>query len=96
MPFGIEELIIGAAVGATAASPNGRKWVRRGLVYGLAGALTVYDRAASLAKGAVRGVRNGVSSLREEAASANSAAPAATTPDSEAAPESAPAGSPQG
>ena len=81
MPFGIEELIIGAAIGATAASPTGRRWVRRGLVYGLAGALTVYDRAAALAKGAAQGVRDGVSSVRAEAAAANSAAHAEAATD---------------
>jgi hypothetical protein len=80
MPFGIEELVIGAAIGATAASPTGRRWVRRGVVYGLAGVLTAYDRAAALAHGAAKGVRDGVNSLREEAAEANKEAYAQATP----------------
>jgi hypothetical protein len=94
MPFGIEELIIGAAVGATVASPKGRHWMRRGLVYGLAGAITVYDRAASLAKGAAQGVRDGVNSLREEAAKNNSATHAETAPEAAAPHEPTHAGTP--
>ncbi len=84
------ELIIGAAVGAAVASKTGRHIVRRGLVYGLAGALTAYDRVAAVTHGVVRGVRHGVSNLADEAAatahaeaapSANAAAnPANTTP----------------
>jgi hypothetical protein len=75
------ELIIGAAVGAAVASPKARAWARRGLVYGLAGVLTAYDNVASMTKGAVHGVRNGVNSLREEASS---------PPPTEAAPDKQP------
>jgi hypothetical protein len=46
MPF---ELLIGAAVGAAVASQRVRKVVRKGLVYGLAGALVAYDKAAGFA-----------------------------------------------
>jgi hypothetical protein len=86
------ELIIGAAVGAAAASQTGRRMVRRGLVYGLAGALTAYDRVAAMTHGVVRGVRAGVSTLAEEAAdtakTANSdaaAKPASAAPPNPAA-----------
>jgi hypothetical protein len=88
------ELIIGAALGAAVASPKGRQWMRRGLVYGLAGALTVYDRAAGLAKGAARGVRDGVNSLREEAVSANATDHAEAPPESPVAPTPAAAAAP--
>jgi hypothetical protein len=42
------ELIVGAAVGVAAASPNIRKVLRQGMVYGLAGALIAYDRVAAM------------------------------------------------
>ncbi len=77
------ELIVGAAVGAAVASPTSRRWVRRGLVYGLVGALTAYDRIAAVGKGMVQGVRHGVEGLREEAADLSQ------TPSKEAAPKAA-------
>ena len=40
------ELIVGAAVGAAVASTKVRQVVRRGVVYGLAGILVAYDKAA--------------------------------------------------
>lgn len=54
MPF---ELIIGAAVGAAATSQKVRKAVRKGVVYGLAGALIAYDKTASFASGVVHHAR---------------------------------------
>jgi hypothetical protein len=86
------EIIVGAAVGAAAASQTGRRMFRRGLVYGIAGALTAYDRVAAMTHGVVRGVRAGVSTLAEEAAdtaktakSESSAKSAGTPPPSPAA-----------
>jgi hypothetical protein len=38
------QLLVGAALGAAAASSSVRKMVRRGITYGLAGALMAYDR----------------------------------------------------
>jgi hypothetical protein len=40
------ELIVGAVVGAAAASPKARSVIRKGIVYGLAGGLIAYDRLA--------------------------------------------------
>jgi hypothetical protein len=72
--------------------------MRRGLVYGLAGALTAYDRASSLAKGAAQGLRDGVNTLREEAAGANANANghAEAAPQAAAAPKSTAAAAPPG
>jgi hypothetical protein len=50
------ELIIGAAVGAGLVSDKSRKTIRKGLVYGLAGALMAYDKMVALAA-EVRGAR---------------------------------------
>jgi len=51
------ELLVGAAVGAAASSPDVRKVVRRGVVYGVAGALIAYDTVSAFASGVVRGAR---------------------------------------
>lgn len=48
-----------AAVTATVLSPKTRETVRKGAVYGLAGALRVGDVMAGAARGAVRGIRGG-------------------------------------
>jgi hypothetical protein len=72
MPF---ELLIGAAVGAGLASESGRKAIRKGVVYSLAGALMAYDRMAALAS-EVRGARKGST----EPATANPANTTANTP----------------
>jgi hypothetical protein len=51
-----------AVVGATAVaiSPKARGVARKGMVYGLAGALTVGDVVSSTARGAARGATQGV------------------------------------
>jgi hypothetical protein len=72
--MGVEDFIdaeVGVAVAATAAllSPRARKVVRRGAVYGLAGALKASDAVGS----AARGVANG---LRHDEAPADAGAPA--------------------
>jgi len=43
------ELLVGAVVGAGLASEPVRKSLRKGLVYGLAGALIAYDKVSGLA-----------------------------------------------
>jgi hypothetical protein len=51
------ELIVGAAVGAAVANENARKTIRRGLIYGVAGVLTVYDKVAAVTHKVVSGAR---------------------------------------
>ncbi len=53
------ELLVGAAVGAAAASPKARNVVRKGMVYGVAGVLMVYDKIASVTHGLVKGGARG-------------------------------------
>jgi hypothetical protein len=79
------DIIVAAAVGAAAASPNVRSKLRQGLVYGLAGALIAYDKVSAVAHGAVEGARQGA------AAASESHAAAAAPHDSEAASDNAPA-----
>lgn len=69
------ELLAGAAVGAAVASESGRKVIRQGLLYGVAGALIVYDQAAALACGVSKGMSDGISSaFRQHEAPATSSA----------------------
>ncbi len=58
------EVGIAALLTATVFSPRVRGWLRRGLVYGTAGVLTVGDMAASFA----RSVDQGVQQARETTA----------------------------
>ena len=67
------ELIIGAAVGAGLASESGRKTIRKGLVYGLAGVLMGYDKVAAFAA-EVRGARKGTAEPSITSAPPNTAA----------------------
>jgi hypothetical protein len=62
--MGVEDFIeaeVGLAVAATAAlfSPRARNVMRRGAVYGLAGALKAGDAVGSAARGVARGARGG-------------------------------------
>jgi hypothetical protein len=54
---------VAVAVAATAAvlSPRVRRWIRRGAVYGLAGALVAKDAVATFAQGVARGIRHATS-----------------------------------
>ena len=61
------ELIVGAAVGAAAASPRARNVVRKGMVYGMAGLLMAYDKLASVTSGIVKGARQGITGASEAA-----------------------------
>ena len=65
------ELIVGAVVGAGLASEPVRKTLRKGLVYGLAGALIAYDKVAAIASEA-RG-------KHKDGSAESQAKPAATT-----------------
>ena len=76
------ELIVGAAVGAAVASPSVRKVFRRGLIYGLGGALIAYDKVAELTQKAVKGARKGVQSA-VDAESPSEPAPASPPATSE-------------
>jgi hypothetical protein len=56
---GQRSLMVAAA--AVAVSPDARRFARRGLVYGVAGALKAGDVVASTARGAARGAQAGLS-----------------------------------
>ena len=64
------------AATAAAVSPRARELLRRGAVYGLAGAMRAGDVAAAAAKGAVRGARESIAQengrVSEERATARS------------------------
>jgi hypothetical protein len=66
-----------AVVGATAVaiSPKARGVARKGMVYGLAGALTVGDVVSSAARGAARGAAQGVQGSPDGASAARSRRP---------------------
>ncbi len=51
------EVAVAAAVTAVVFSPKGRKFLRRGAVYGLAGLLMAGDAVASLARGVGEGAQ---------------------------------------
>ncbi len=73
------ELIVGAAVGAAAASERVRKALRRGLVYGVGGVLVAYDKMTAMAHGVRRTVHQATAS------------PTAASPSEPANPTQAPA-----
>jgi hypothetical protein len=64
-----EELVAAVAATAAAFSPRARKIVRKGAVYGLAGAMKAGDVVASAARGAVRGVQSPSAAESETAVS---------------------------
>lgn len=71
------ETEVGVAVAATAAlfSPRVRKTLRRGAVYGVAGALMAGDAIAGFAKGVGRGAQQAAASANGATAEAAQAAP---------------------
>ncbi len=73
------EVAVAAAVTAAAASPSVRQIFRKSFIYGLAGVLVAYDKAAVVAKGVVQGVALGAAAV---AANTKQAAepPADSTP----------------
>jgi hypothetical protein len=72
------ELIVGAAVGAAAASTKIRQAVRKGMIFGLGGLLVAYDRAVAMGAEAAKGARRGVAAAASATAAA--VAPAETPP----------------
>jgi hypothetical protein len=62
------------AATALALSPDARRVARRGLVYGVAGALKAGDVVASAARGAVHGAQAGWAGEQEPAATTRKAA----------------------
>lgn len=65
--FAEPEIAVTAAVTAALFSPRARKLIRKGLVYGMAGVLTVGDTLANFAKSVGQGMQQaGVSMAREE------------------------------
>lgn len=70
------ELIAGAVVGVAAASPKIRKALRKGVVYGLAGALVAYDNVAAMAAKA-RNLRKPATGAAETEAPGATSTPAA-------------------
>jgi hypothetical protein len=79
------EIVVGAVVGAAAASvvssPPVRQKVRTGVVYGLAGLLVAYDHAAALTQGAIKGARR-VVRTKGDTEHAAETAPTAAAPSS--------------
>jgi len=76
MPLDLEsyaepEVAVAAVVVAAAVAPPVRRTLRKGLVYGLAGALLAYDKASAVVHGAAAGVSHGVASLRRDTTEAN-------------------------
>jgi hypothetical protein len=74
------EVAVAVAVTAAMASPPVRKAVRRGIVYGLAGLLTLGDKVAAGARNVAESARHLAESNKEQTAdtTANTAAPVAT------------------
>ena len=52
------EVVVAVAATAVALSPRARHMLRRGVVYGLAGALTAGDAIASFGRAAARGAQD--------------------------------------
>jgi hypothetical protein len=65
--------LMGAAT-AAAVSPRARELLRRGAVYGLAGAMRAGDVVAAAARGAVRGARESIAQENGTAGTTTSAA----------------------
>ncbi len=74
------EVAVAVAVTAAVASPPVRKAMRRGLVYGLAGLLTLGDKLAAGAREVADSARNFAESRKEKATETteSAATPAAT------------------
>jgi hypothetical protein len=87
------ELIIGAAIGAAAASTRVRQAVRRGLIYGIGAALVAYDKVAAGVHAVARSARQATTGAKDgQAAPAEGAAATSPGANSSAHPvEAAPA-----
>jgi hypothetical protein len=92
--FAEPEVAVAAVVVGTAASPKLRGVVRRSAVYGLAGALIAYDKTAAIAQSLVKGIREGVETLKKEKESDGHVATSGSEPGKTAQANSAPAPAP--
>jgi hypothetical protein len=75
-----------AAATAAVFSPKTRDTIRKGAVYGVAGALKAGDVVAGAARGAVRGVRGDDAAASEAAAASTPSAPTPSAPTPSVAP----------
>jgi hypothetical protein len=71
------DFIVGAALGAVAASPRVRKAVRQGLVYGVGSVLVAFDKASSVAHGVAKDARQRMTGADKPAAAQPSSEPVA-------------------
>jgi hypothetical protein len=63
------EFIIGAAIGAAAASTRVRQSVRQGLIYGVGGILLAYDKLSAGAQSVAKSARDAAVAARQGSAS---------------------------
>jgi len=88
------EFIVGAVVGGAAVSRRIRQALRKGLIYGVGGALVTYDKVAAMAHGVRRSVHEATAAAEQPKATV----PVSPTPAPEPAPakETVTAASPAG
>jgi hypothetical protein len=70
------DFIIGAAIGAAAASSKVRNVVRQGLIYGVGGVLIAYDRLAAAAQSVAQSAREATKSSTDGSAATVNGSPA--------------------
>ena len=68
------EVVVAVAATAVALSPRARRILRRGVVYGLAGALMAGDAIASFGRATARGAREATATMPAVADAPNQAA----------------------
>ena len=68
------EVVVAVAATAVALSPRARRVLRRGVVYGLAGALMAGDAIASFGRATARGAREAIATMPAVADASNQAA----------------------
>jgi hypothetical protein len=94
MPF---EFIVGAVVGGAAVSRRVRQAVRKGLIYGVGGALVAYDKVAAMAHGVRNSVHKATATAGNAQATADNAqakVPVTPAPAPEATPQNVSANTP--
>jgi hypothetical protein len=70
------EFIVGAVIGAAAASTHIRKAVRRGLIYGVGSVIVAYDKLAAGAHAVVQSARETTNAPKDAAATSANGSPA--------------------
>ncbi|HEY8286263.1 MAG TPA: hypothetical protein VIJ28_17900 [Chloroflexota bacterium] len=78
--FADPEVAVAIALTAAVASPRARKVMRRGAVLGMAGVLMAGDALGSFARGAGRGMQQGLASAADLAGEARDEGPADERP----------------